>query len=50
MIAKVVWPREHFPFAWNGIFVFWLALTTYSIFLIMMAVTTLRANRASETG
>jgi hypothetical protein len=27
------------PFAWNGIFVFWLALTTYSVFLLVMGLT-----------
>jgi len=32
------------PFAWNGIFVFWLALTTYSVFLFVMAVACRRAN------
>ncbi|WP_319455959.1 MULTISPECIES: hypothetical protein [unclassified Mycobacterium] len=26
------------PFAWRGIFIFWLALTTYSIFLVVMGV------------
>jgi hypothetical protein len=26
------------PFAWRGIFIFWLALATYSIFLIVMGV------------
>ncbi len=26
------------PFAWNGIFVFWLALTTYAIFLVGMGL------------
>jgi hypothetical protein len=32
------------PFAWNGVFVFWLALTSYSVFLVAMAVTCRRAN------
>jgi hypothetical protein len=32
------------PFAWNGVFVFWLALTTYSVFLVAMAVACRRAN------
>ena len=31
-------------FAWNGIFVFWLALTAYVIFLVVMTVVTRRAN------
>jgi hypothetical protein len=26
------------PFSWRGIFVFWLALTTYSVFLIGMGL------------
>ncbi|WP_328353160.1 hypothetical protein OG976_21200 [Mycobacterium sp. NBC_00419] len=26
------------PFAWRGIFIFWLALTTYAIFLVVMGV------------
>jgi len=33
------------PFAWNGIFVFWLALTTYCAFLLVMSWACLRANR-----
>jgi hypothetical protein len=33
------------PFAWNGIFVFWLALTAYGVFLVTMSLVTLRANR-----
>lgn len=32
------------PFAWNGVFVFWLALTAYSIFLVAMSVVCRRAN------
>lgn len=32
------------PFAWNGIFVFWLALTTYCVFLIAMSWCCVRAN------
>lgn len=34
------------PFAWNGVFVFWLALTTYCIFLCSMSWACLRANTA----
>ncbi len=33
-------------FAWNGIFVFWLALGAYSVFLVAMSIVTLRANAA----
>jgi len=33
------------PFAWNGVLVFWLALTTYCIFLVAMSVVMLRANK-----
>lgn len=32
------------PFAWNGIFVFWLALTAYGVFLVTMSVVSRRAN------
>ncbi|MFC7504963.1 hypothetical protein ACOACQ_12025 [Nocardioides sp. CPCC 206347] len=32
------------PFAWNGIFVFWLALTTYTVFLFVMSWACRRAN------
>lgn len=32
------------PFAWNGVFVFWLALTAYSVFLVAMAVACRKAN------
>jgi hypothetical protein len=35
------------PFAWRGIFVFWLALTTYAIFLIVMGVMLHRAVKES---
>ena len=31
------------PFAWRGIFVFWLALAAYSVFLIVMGVMLRRA-------
>jgi hypothetical protein len=31
------------PFAWRGIFVFWLALTTYCIYLVAMGLLTRRA-------
>lgn len=33
------------PFAWNGLFVFWLALTAYGVFLVVMAVVMIRAHR-----
>jgi len=36
------------PFAWNGIFVFWLALTTYCVFLFVMAWACRRANRTLD--
>jgi hypothetical protein len=36
------------PFAWNGIFVFWLALTTYSVFLVVMSFACRRANQALD--
>lgn len=32
------------PFAWNGVFVFWLALTAYAVFLVTMSVVTRKAN------
>ena len=32
------------PFAWNGVFVFWLALTAYCAFLVAMSVVCRRAN------
>ncbi len=32
------------PFAWNGVFVFWLALTAYCVFLVAMSVACRRAN------
>ena len=35
------------PFAWRGIFIFWLALTTYAIFLIVMGLTLRKAIRDS---
>lgn len=31
------------PFAWNGIFIFWLALTSYAVWLVAMGVLTRRA-------
>lgn len=34
------------PFAWNGVFVFWLALNSYCIFLFAMTWACIRANRA----
>lgn len=36
------------PFAWNGIFVFWLALTTYSVFLVVMSVVCRGANKTLD--
>jgi hypothetical protein len=35
------------PFAWRGIFIFWLALTTYSVFLIVMGLTLRKVIRES---
>jgi len=35
------------PFAWRGIFVFWLALTTYSVFLLVMGLTLRKAIKES---
>jgi hypothetical protein len=35
------------PFAWNGVLVFWLALTTYSVFLLVMGLTLRKAIQAS---
>ncbi|MCX6398473.1 MAG: hypothetical protein NTX33_00890 [Propionibacteriales bacterium] len=37
------------PFAWNGLFVFWLALTTYSVFLVVMSFACRRANHLLDT-
>lgn len=34
------------PFAWHGIFVFWLALTAYAVWLVAMGVVLRRAIRA----
>ncbi len=34
------------PFAWNGVFVFWLALTTYCVFLCTMAWACVQANKS----
>jgi hypothetical protein len=34
------------PFAWNGVFVFWLALTAYCAFLVAMSIACRRANGA----
>ena len=36
------------PFAWRGIFIFWLALTTYAIFLIVMGVMLSKVVKESE--
>lgn len=38
------------PFAWNGIFVFWLALTAYVVFLVVMSVVTSRGNASLILG
>lgn len=35
------------PFAWNGIFDFWIPLTTFSIWIIVMGAMTARAARTS---
>jgi len=32
------------PFAWNGVLVFWLALTAYGVFLVAMSVVCWRAS------
>ncbi|ORB30335.1 hypothetical protein [Mycolicibacterium parafortuitum] len=29
---------HHGPFTWNGVLIFWLALTTYSVFLLVMGL------------
>jgi hypothetical protein len=36
------------PFAWRGIFIFWLALTTYAIFLVVMGVMLHKVIKESE--
>lgn len=36
------------PFAWNGIFVFWLALTTYCLFLLVMSWACRQANKSLD--
>jgi hypothetical protein len=36
------------PFAWNGVMVFWLALTTYCIFLCMMSWACVQANKSLQ--
>jgi len=36
------------PFGWSGIFIFWLALTTFSVFLVVMAFATRKVNVVSE--
>lgn len=36
------------PFAWRGIFIFWLALTTYSVFLVVMGVMLHKVSKESE--
>ena len=37
------------PFAWNGVFVFWLALTSYCVFLVAMGFVCRRANATLQT-
>jgi hypothetical protein len=37
------------PFAWRGIFVFWLALAAYSVFLIVMGFVLAKAVRAADS-
>jgi len=37
----------HGPFAWNGIFVFWLALAAYSVWLLLMPYAVIQALRRS---
>lgn len=36
------------PFAWNGVFVFWLALTTYCLFLLATSWACRQANKTLE--
>jgi hypothetical protein len=36
------------PFAWNGVLVFWLALTTYCIFLCVMSWACVQANKSLQ--
>ena len=38
------------PFAWNGVLVFWLALTAYGVFLVAMSVVLVRANKELFAG
>jgi hypothetical protein len=38
------------PFAWRGIFVFWLALAAYSVFLVVMGLMLRKAVLESEVG
>ncbi|MDT5279715.1 MAG: hypothetical protein QOJ20_910, partial [Mycobacterium sp.] len=35
------------PFSWRGIFIFWLALTAYSVFLVVMGLVLRKAIRES---
>ena len=38
---------KHGPFAWNRLFDFWLPLTTFSLWIIVMGVLTAKAAAAS---
>lgn len=44
----LAWFLKTGPFAWNGLFVFWLALTTYSVFLVVMSIACRKANRSLD--
>jgi hypothetical protein len=44
----LAWFFKTGPFAWNGLFVFWLALTTYCVFLFVMAWACTRANKTLD--
>jgi hypothetical protein len=43
---------HHGPFAWNGIFTFWLAATVFGLWFVVMVMTLLRAitRQATEPG
>ncbi|KRB80561.1 hypothetical protein ASE01_02910 [Nocardioides sp. Root190] len=44
----LAWFFKTGPFAWNGLFVFWLALTTYCVFLFVMAWACTQANKTLD--